>query len=139
MCLEYVSETFNPPLKEIGVGWKVFYTRRIIRWKRRRGEMIPVLIPLARPRDWSMGKSRKKGVWLRSTEGMIGGNFRYYPAGFHIFASKKAALRAGGCSATSSAEVLKVRYSHVVAKGTQFDGKKVIVARRMYIYKRGGK
>ena len=115
MCLSYLGDYRHINLDK-GVGWKFFKINEKGKLK------TPYLLfefPINR---WVKDKAVKKIKFgLRRDQ--------TYPAGFHIYLTKKDADDMSFCRGTI---VKKVKYRNVVAKGYQ--GKhKVIVAREMLV------
>jgi|WetSurMetagenome_2_1015567.scaffolds.fasta_scaffold01396_23 hypothetical protein len=124
MCLNNVWKT--KPVNE-GVGWKVV-------GRDKKGNFVPpfqVRHGLKfKPRTWTVDNGKVKFIVYEIADG-VNEQDKVYPAGFHLYASKKVALLA--CASFDN--VVKVQYRKAVAQGTQRDHK-VIVAREIKLLSR---
>ena len=126
MCLEIIKSSKTEQV--VGYGWKVF--------KQTAKKLYPVYYPIA-GKPWATNK------FLKATRAKITINTNWpiksYKAGFHIFISKRAALRKASenklwLSPGDSKKVVRlVKYRIVVARGRQWDSD-VIVAKEMKIF-----
>lgn len=110
MCLSRVDEKFDPPSKEIGIGWKWF--------KIKNGAIRSVHdygIADYHPGKWIHDQS--DGDLSYSTFNYKFGFYEtnYYSTGYHLYKSERSAKR-HGCSVHNKI-LLQVKYTNVVAKG----------------------
>ena len=123
MCLGYVTskaKSVSKPLSvKIKTGWKLFvhdelHPKQVFSWCKDGGYKIG---------KWYTDKCKSKIGYF--TEG--------YPTGYHVFTTRRAAEDRRHASYDSyHIRVMKVEYSHVVARGKE-NGETVVVARRMKI------
>ena len=120
MCLDTLDKKFvKPPKDQVFVGYKV---------------MFPAQTP-GKKTHWEPlfhGSYLPENVWrishtLYRLYTALGHN--PYPSGFHIYATKRAAKLERD---TTQNSIVKVEFSHVLAKGIQ-NGLKVFIAKRIRI------
>lgn len=132
MCLDILTEKYDPPLLGLKEGWKVFRFDAF-------GLEFEYFEYLQIREKW---RSSKIGQWIKSTNTAIHINSKeYYHSGFHIFDFETHAIHynkhnklRGWCGIGANADrtIIKVQYDEVVACGFQ-DGYSLTVARKLYI------
>ncbi len=140
MCLLEVNLIKKGLSRTVHIGYKIFLRAvpPAILDTRRPFSLQKLYYPFQRL-DTGSGKGIVEfNKWLISVQKRIhsgaSSGSKYYKTGFHIYKNKADAVDI----AWSKDEIIvEVKYTGVLAEGTELDDRKVVVAKRMYVPRRG--
>jgi len=129
MCLWHVDSVKKGLSRKVFVGYKIFLRIQAAHLGRA-DELTKDLYYQFRRTNNNNNGIVQFNKWLIAVQKRIRGNNKYYLTGFHIYKNKVDAV---GARFSSSDQVVEVKYTGILAEGTEESNRKVVVANRMYI------